>query len=57
MSEEVVIRLELTIDQVNLVLKCLSKQPYEDVAPLINTITSQGEQQIAAMQSPEETID
>jgi len=40
------IKLELTIDEVNMVLKALVKQPFEEVAGLVDKVTSQGKSQL-----------
>lgn len=39
------IKLELTVDEVNLILAALQKQPYEIVAPLIFKIKTEGDKQ------------
>lgn len=40
------LELKLAIEEVNLVLGALSKQPYEIVAKLINKITTEAQKQI-----------
>lgn len=42
------IKLELSIEEVNTILAALSKQPFEIVAQLINKIQEQGAPQAAA---------
>lgn len=44
------IKLELTIDETNLILRTLGKHPFEEVVALINKIKGQGEPQVAAAQ-------
>lgn len=41
------IKLELTIDEVNMILRTLGKHPFEEVVLLINKIKQQGEPQVA----------
>jgi hypothetical protein len=41
------IKLELTIDEVNTILRTLGKHPFEEVVLLINKIKQQGEPQVA----------
>lgn len=45
------IKLELTIDQVNTILASLGKQPFEAVASTINEIQKQGGPQAAALEA------
>ena len=40
------ITLELTVDEVNVVLRCLGKHPFDEIAQLIGKIKTQGEEQI-----------
>jgi hypothetical protein len=44
------IKLELTIEQVNIVLAGLGKLPYEAVAPVVQAIHQQGASQAQAQQ-------
>jgi|APGre2960657373_1045057.scaffolds.fasta_scaffold460694_1 hypothetical protein len=48
------IKLELTVDEVNAILRCLGKHPFEEIATLINKIKSQGEPQVAEMAKAQE---
>lgn len=41
------INLELTIDEVNTILRTLGKHPFDEVVMLINNIKAQGEPQVA----------
>ena len=45
-----IIKLELTVDEANTILRVLGKHPFEEVVALINKIKQQGEPQVAAMQ-------
>ncbi len=41
------IKLELTVDEANLILRVLGKHPFEEVVALISKIKAQGEPQVA----------
>lgn len=43
------IKLELTIDEVNMILRTLGKHPFDEVVLLINKIKAQGEPQVAEL--------
>ena len=43
------IKIELTVDECNMILRTLGKHPFEDVVALINKIKQQGEPQVAAI--------
>jgi hypothetical protein len=43
------IKLELSIDDCNMILRVLGKHPFEEVVAVINKIKQQGEPQVAAM--------
>ena len=43
------IKLELSIDECNMILRVLGKHPFEEVVSVINKIKQQGEPQVAAM--------
>jgi hypothetical protein len=45
------IKLDLTIDEVNSILRVLSKHPFEEVVALIGKIKQQGEEQVAAAEA------
>ena len=47
------IKLELTVEQINIILASLGKQPFEAVAGVINTIQQQGGPQAAALAEAE----
>ena len=40
------IKLELSIEEVNVILRTLGKHPFEEVVALINNIKSQGDPQV-----------
>ena len=40
------INLELSVNEVNVILRSLGKHPFEEIAALINKIRAQGEAQI-----------
>jgi hypothetical protein len=48
------ITLDLTVDEVNVVLRCLGKHPFDEIAQLIGKIKTQGEEQIAKLQAAAE---
>jgi hypothetical protein len=45
------IKLELSIDECNMILRVLGKHPFEEVVSVINKIKQQGEPQVAAMEA------
>lgn len=45
--------LSVTPDQLNFILNCLAKTPYEVSAGLIQSLVAQAQPQIAAMPQPE----
>lgn len=49
-----IIKLELTVDECNTILRVLGKHPFEEVVTLIGKIKAQGEPQVAAMQQAAE---
>ena len=48
------IKLELSVDEVNAILRSLGKHPFEEIALLINKIKTQGEPQVAEMAKAQE---
>lgn len=44
------IKLELTVDECNTILRVLGKHPFEEVVTIIGKIKSQGEPQVVAME-------
>lgn len=47
------IKLELSIDECNMILRVLGKHPFEEVVAVINKIKQQGEPQVAAIAEAE----
>jgi hypothetical protein len=47
------IKLELSIDECNMILRVLGKHPFEEVVSVINKIKAQGEPQVVAMAEAE----
>jgi len=45
------IKLELTVDECNTILRVLGKHPFEEVVTIINKIKQQGEPQVVAMEA------
>jgi hypothetical protein len=43
------IKLELSVEEVNMILRSLGKHPFEEIASLITKIKMQGEPQVAEM--------
>jgi hypothetical protein len=48
------LNLELTLDEVNMILRSLGKHPFDEIAALIGKIKNQGEAQVAAAQQEAE---
>jgi hypothetical protein len=51
------IKLELSIDECNMILRVLGKHPFEEVVSVINKIKQQGEPQVAAMAEAEKAAE
>lgn len=51
------IKLELTIDDCNMILRVLGKHPFEEVVAVINKIKQQGEPQVAAIAEAEKAAE
>jgi hypothetical protein len=51
------IKIELTIDEANTILRVLGKHPFEEVVALINKIKQQGEPQVAAIAEAEKAAE
>ena len=50
------INLDLDINEVNVILAALAKQPYEAVAVVISKVREQGIPQVAALEAEEKKI-
>ena len=48
--EENLLSIELTVAEVNVILRSLGKHPFEEISALIQKIKQQGEVQLAEMQ-------
>jgi hypothetical protein len=48
------IKLDLTIEEVNAILRSLGKHPFDEIAALISKIKGQGEPQVAEMVKAQE---
>jgi hypothetical protein len=46
---DAIIKLELSIEEVNMILRVLGKHPFEEVVAVINKVKSQGDPQVIAM--------
>ena len=51
---EQTLQLELSVNEINVVLRCLGKHPFEEIAALINKIKDQGEAQLKELQAAAE---
>lgn len=51
MNDQPTINLELTVAEVNVILRSLGKHPFEEIAALITRIKAQGEAQLAELQA------
>lgn len=50
------IKLELSIDEVNIILRSLGKHPFDEIAALIMKIKQQGEPQVAEIAKQVEAL-
>jgi hypothetical protein len=50
------IKLELSIEEVNTILRTLGKHPFDEVVMLINKIKAQGEPQVAEIAKQLESV-
>ena len=48
------ITIELTLNEINMILASLGKHPFDEISQLIGKIRSQGEEQISALQAAEQ---
>ena len=51
MEKEVTINLELTVNEVNVVLRCLGKHPFDEIVSLITKIKTQGDEQLSKLEA------
>ena len=50
-AQQLTIKLELTIDEVNAILASLGKHPFEAIFQLVNKIQQQGAEQVQAAEA------
>lgn len=50
-AQDLVVNLELTVNEVNVILRSLGKHPFEEIAALVQKIKSQGDTQLAELQA------
>ena len=50
-AQQLTIKLELTIDEVNAILASLGKHPFEAIFQLVNKIQQQGSEQVQAAEA------
>jgi hypothetical protein len=50
------IKLELSIDEVNIILRSLGKHPFDEIAALIMKVKQQGEPQVAEIAKQVEAL-
>lgn len=56
-EQDIVLNIELTVAEANVILRSLSKHPFDEINTLINKIKGQGDAQLAELQAlstPEE---
>ena len=53
-KETEMIKIELSIDECNMILRVLGKHPFEEVVSVINKIKEQGEPQVEAIVKAEQ---
>lgn len=51
MDEQALVKLELTVAEVNAILRVLAKHPFEEVFQMIQKIKNQGEAQLQELQA------
>ena len=51
---ESVVQLELTVNELNLILAALGKQPWESVNGIVNKIIAEAQSQLPAAPEPEQ---
>lgn len=51
MEQEIAINLQLNVNEVNTILRCLGKHPFDEIAQLITKIKMQGDEQLSKMES------
>lgn len=54
MNNDVVLKLELTVAETNIILASLGKHPFDEISKLIYKIKSQGETQLKELEPTDE---
>ena len=49
--EDVKLNIELSIAEINVILRSLGKHPFDEIAALVQKIKAQGESQLAELQA------
>lgn len=49
--QDVIVNLEMTVNEVNVILRSLGKHPFEEIAALIQKIKAQGDTQLAELEA------
>lgn len=52
-TQEQVVKLELTVNEVNTILRVLGKHPFEEVVNLIVKVKQQGDSQVIPVEQPQ----
>lgn len=55
--EKQILNLQLTVTEINVILKSLGKHPFEEIAALIAKIKQQGDKQIALLNQVETELE
>jgi hypothetical protein len=50
-NQQLIFNIQLNLDQVNVILATMGKLPYESIAPLMNSIQGQANQQMQQYQA------
>lgn len=56
MNDNVIIKLELPLPALNYIMQCLGKQPYEQVADLVQKIREQALPQLPVPEPEKDTV-
>lgn len=55
--ENTVVNLELTVAEVNVILRSLGKHPFDEIANLVTKIKGQGERQLEAAMAKQQAAE
>ena len=53
-SNEMALKIELTVPEVNTIIRSLGKHPFDEINQLITKISQQGSEQLAAQQAEQQ---